>query len=369
MSGKPVILFESYPDFSGSPLEIYNELIKRGYDKKYDLIWTVYSTFNEKTNYKVVKYHGCNTPEKRNILGRTKVIIDSNRYVQKPNSKVYRLHARHGSCLKNSSNYNSGIGQVDAILTTSKEMMECDMRIFPPHVKDKFIVTGYPATDRIFSPRNLYDCGFIKEITGTDNSFSKIISWLPTYRQHRFSPNSGSKKIFPYGLPLIKSPAEWNKLNDVLSKNNILLLVHPHHAQAKNYKQLPNTSNIKFVNEPLKRKYNIANTDVLGNSDALITDYSAAYHEYVILNRPIALTVDDLIEYSHSCGFFVNYIEWVKGDYLLDTEDLEDWFNDIANGIDNSKDEREISLHKIHDNIDNKATERVVDYLIEKAKL
>ena len=366
---KPVILFESYPDFSGSPLEIYNELVKRGYDKKYDLIWTVYSNFNEKTNYKIVKFHGCNTAEKMNILARTKCIIDSNRYVYKPNPSIYRIHVRHGSCLKNSVGYNRGIGALDAILTTSKEMCECDRRIFPPNLKDKFIITGYPATDKIFSPHNLYDCGFIKEITGTDNHFSKIISWLPTYRQHRFSPDSGSKKVFPFGLPLIKSPAEFDGLNEILKQNNMLLLVHPHHAQAKNYKQLANTSNIKFVNEHLKLKYNLANTDILGNSDALITDYSAAYHEYVILNRPIALTIDDLVEYSKSCGFFVNYLDWIKGDYMLDTNDLAHWFVDLANGMDRSKAEREKSLHKIHDNIDNKATQRVVDYIVAHAKL
>jgi CDP-glycerol glycerophosphotransferase (TagB/SpsB family) len=369
MSEKPVILFESYPDFSGSPLEIYNELVKRGYDKKYDLIWAVYSTFNEKTNYKIIKFHGCNTPEKNNVLRRTKVIIDSNRYIKKPRPDVYRIHVRHGSCLKNSINYNRDIGPVDAILTTSKEMLKCDQKIFPQAIKDKFIITGYPATDKIFSPHNLYNCGFIKEITGNDNHFAKIISWLPTYRQHRFSPNSGSKKIFPHGLPLIKNPVEFDKLNEVLKTNNILLLIHPHHAQAKNYKQLADTSNIKFVNEHIKLKYNLANTDILGNSDALITDYSAAYHEYIILNRPIALAIEDLVEYSKSCGFFVNYLDWIKGDYLLTTDDLENWVTDIAKGIDKSKSEREKALHKIHDNIDNKATERVVEYIIKNAKI
>ena len=158
-------------------------------------------------------------------------------------------------------------------------------------------------------------------------------------------------------------------MNDTLSQYNMLLLIHPHHAQAKNFKQLPNLSNIKFTNEHLKVKYNLANTDILGNSDALITDYSGAYHEYVILNRPIALTVDDLVEYSKHVGFMLNYLEWIKGDYLLDTDDLLDWFTDLSQGIDRSKTDREQSMHKIHDHIDNKATERVVNFLIEEGKI
>lgn len=51
MSEKPVILFESYPDFDGGVLAVYNELVKRGYDKKYDLVWAVYSDFNLKSDY------------------------------------------------------------------------------------------------------------------------------------------------------------------------------------------------------------------------------------------------------------------------------------------------------------------------------
>lgn len=369
MSEKPVILFESYPDFSGSPLEIYNELVKRGYDKKYDLIWTVYANFNEKTNYKVVKFHGCNTSEKQNVLRRTKVIIDSNRYVYKPRPDVFRINVRHGGCLKKCVDYCNSVGSLDAIITTSKEILEYEKKEWPTNIHNKFIITGYPATDNIFSPNNLYDCGFIKEITGTNNKFAKIISWFPTFRQHRFSPSSGSKKVFPFGLPLIYSPTDFDKLNEVLKQNNMLLLVHPHHAQAKNYKQLSNTSNIKFVNESLKLKYNIANTDILGNSDALITDYSGAYHEYVILNRPIALTIEDLVEYSKKFGFVLNYIDWIKGDYILSVNDLSNWFIDVSKGNDRSKNDREKSLHKIHDNIDNKSTERVVNYIIEKGKI
>ena len=69
---KPVILFESYPDFNGSALAVYEELVKRGYEEKYDLVWAVYSDFNLKTNYKVVKFFNCNSPEKQDIIKRTK---------------------------------------------------------------------------------------------------------------------------------------------------------------------------------------------------------------------------------------------------------------------------------------------------------
>lgn len=367
MSEKQIILFESYPDFNGSTLEIYNELIKRGFDKKYNLVWAVDKTFNLKTDKKIVKYFGMPLIERNKILNNTKLIIDSNRYINKHNN--FRIHVRHGCCLKNTTKYNSEIGQVDAIITTSEEMLRCDQQIWPDYLKNKFIITGMPACDKLFSPKNLYDIGFIKELTNSNNKFSKIIGWLPTFRQHRYNPSGGSKKIYKYGLPLINNINDFIQINEKLKSTNMLLLIQMHHAQAKNYTQLTNYSNIKFINEPIKLKYNLSTTDLLGNFDALITDYSSAYHEYIILNRPIALTIDDLIKYSKSWGFFINYLDWIKGDYIINNNALLNWLSNISMNLDINKNNREESLHKIHKYIDNKSTNRVTDYIINKFKL
>ncbi len=365
---KPVILFESYPDFNGNSLEIYNELIRRGYDKKYDLVWAVYDDFNIPTDKKIVKLFSKNSfcnlnPSNKPILDRTKLIIDSNRYIYKY-GKAFRFHVRHGCCLKNSQGYNRGLGNVDGILTTSEQMLKLDQQIFAPDIANKFVITGMPVTDKLFSPKNLYSCGFMKELTGSTNKYSKIIGWLPTYRDHRH--HACGKNRFPFGLPGIHNLAEFTKLNDILKSKNMLLVVQQHHAQAKNYDAPPKCSNIVFVNEVLKNKYNVSTSDLLGNFDALLTDYSSAYHEYIILNRPIGLVVEDLIEYAKKNGFFCNYLEWIKGDYIKDNNGLCNWLIDISNNIDRSKKLREDSLHKIHKYIDNKSTQRVVDYLVNK---
>lgn len=368
---KPVILFESYPDFNGSSLGVYNELVRRGYDKKYDLIWAVYDNFNIQTDKKIVKLFSSNgfcrlTPNANAILSRTKVIIDSNRYIQKVNG-AYRFHVRHGCCLKNSAEYNRKLGMVDGILTTSEDMLKLDQKIFSPQIANKFVITGMPATDKLFSPVNIYENGFLKELTGMDTKFDKIIGWLPTYRDHRLA--HFGKNRFPFGLPAVHSLNEYNNLNEALKSKNMLLIIQMHHAQAKNYQLLPKVSNISFVNEIIKNKYNVATTDLLGNFDAMITDYSSAYHEYIILNRPIALTIEDVVQYSKVNGFFCDYLDWIRGDYILDNSDLIEWVYNISNGLDLSKQEREISLNKIHKFKDNKSTERVVNYIIERAKL
>lgn len=362
MNEKPVILFESYPDFSGSPLEIYNELVKRGYDKKYDLIWTVYSTFNEKTKYKVIKYFGCNSIEKQVVLARTKIIIDSNRYVQKPRPNVFRLHTRHGCSFKKCTTYYAGVGAVDAIITTSEEMKRVDQAVWSPVVRDKFIITGLPSLDRLFSNVDLYSSGFIKELTGTDKRFDKIIGWLPTFRMHHGNHIQCGKK-FKYGLPTINSVEDFKKLNNTLASGNCLLMIQMHHAQEKDYQVLPKCSNIVFVTENIKQKYSLTTHSLMSAFDALITDFSAAYHEYIILNRPIGVVVEDLVEYSRDEGFCYNFLEWIKGEYIIDISQLCQFVENVINNNDVCKLEREQSLHKIHKYIDDKSTSRVINYL------
>lgn len=93
MIDNKIILFESFPNFSGSPLEIYNELKRRGYDKKYELVWASDNTAFE-GDYKTVNYFGKNA-NKSSILDKTKIIIDSNNYIYKKQNN-FRLHVRHG---------------------------------------------------------------------------------------------------------------------------------------------------------------------------------------------------------------------------------------------------------------------------------
>ena len=176
---KPVILFESYPDFNGSSLEVYKELLKRGYGEKYDMIWAVYDNFNLPTNMPIVKFFPTKSGSTRSayaesILARTKCILDSNRYIKKTRN-AYRFHLRHGCSLKNSASYNQNIGDLDAILTTSPEVLALDKKLFPSSIHNKFVITGMPATDRLFEPANLYENGLINELTGSATKFNKII--------------------------------------------------------------------------------------------------------------------------------------------------------------------------------------------------
>ena len=141
-----------------------------------------------------------------------------------------------------------------------------------------------------------------------------------------------------------------------------------HHAQAKNFPKI-HFSNIILISQDLKYEMNVSTANLMQSFDAMITDYSAAYHEYTLLNRPIALTIDDFEEYSSKTGFVFDYFDWIKGVYLKNSTDLIHFIEDISNGIDSAKNEREKAIHRIHKHVDNQSTKRVLYFLIDKANL
>ena len=359
---KDFILFESYPNFSGSAYEVYLRMFRQGYAKKYCMLWAVDEVDAGKPlPFPSIPFFHTSKDFQDHILQTTHLIIDSNRYINK-GCADYRIHLRHGCSFKKCMDYYSKIGTVDAIITTSDAMKSIDERVWSPSCKGKFVVTGLPSNDRLFSPVDIYANGFMKELTGTGTRFNKIIGWLPTFRQHRFG-NININHKYPFGIPLIRNNGDLEKLNSLLCSKNMILLIQMHHAQAANYTKPGTFSNIKIVPQALKDKYRLTNGDLMGFFDAMITDYSAAYHEYIILNRPIALTIDDIDEYDKAVGFCYSYTDWIKGNYCLTLEHLTGFITDVGNNVDKFREERTNALHRIHQYIDNNSSNRVINLL------
>ncbi len=364
------------PELGGSPWMICQEMKRRGYDKTYKLIWFVEKGF--KTDLVAT----CNAFGKLTFLekirkamltAQAKLIIDSNRAIRKINKKTIRVYTRHGGALKYVPSYIHNLGQMDYMLALSPEMQRIQFQELGGHSVDsveQILSLGFPANDQIFEKVDLFSNGFYpRHLENNRQRFSQIIGWLPTYRQHRLWRLQDDKSSsFFFGVPLIQSEEELRRLNQFLAEKNILLAIQIHHAQASNFAKLK-LSNIILLSQKIKYELNVSLMTLMQSFDAMITDYSSAYYEYLLLNRPVALTIDDFEEYSSKVDFCMDYFDWIKGVYLKTAKDLTKFIDEVSNNIDSAKLERESSLHRIHKYIDNRSTQRVVDFLVEKAKL
>ena len=80
---------------------------------------------------------------------------------------------------------------------------------------------------------------------------------------------------------------------------------------------------------------------LLGQADGLITDYSSVYFDYLLLNRPIGFTVDDMEEYMKNRGFVVDDPRpLMPGQFLNTPEDFCGFLSDLLEGRDPYGEER-----------------------------
>jgi len=368
---KNAILFESFPDFNDSVYWWCDYLEKRGIEKKYKLYWIVkdntikrapngwntgiiYS--NPKTIFEFIK--------KYYVIFTSKFIFDGCVFVNKKRKKQVRFCFWHGAPIK----------RLDGIFDAFKgyDGLEIQSEWFAPFYSEynldrtKFICFGLIRNDRLVS-----NVSFLR-----NNDFAKkdqrIIIWLPTYRQRsdHQSINSIAFDGSCFGLPVIKTLDDIVVINNALKIRNIVLVIKPHPSQDLSCFEIKELSNIKVLSNEILKSQNIQLYDVLGETDALLTDYSSVYFDYLLLDRPIGLTCDDIEVYRKKAGFsFDNYEnnsyeENIKGTYIRNIKDFVT-FLDIAVNGDISEDQKEAKI-KYNKYTDFKSAERYYDYLKNK---
>lgn len=196
--------------------------------------------------------------------------------------------------------------------------------------KENVLISGSPRNDYFYMGKRS-DLSFI---IPDYREYKQVIIWMPTYRQSTSAHSKNDGGISEYGIPIINSN-NIMELNQVL-KNNKQYLVIKHHVLQNSNKQIQGTlSNIKVV-----LSSDFVGTDMplyqfIGQCDALISDYSSIYLEYLSLNKPICFAYDDFSEYEAKRGFmFQNPKEMMPGLHVTDFDSLIYFFNQLSRNKD-----------------------------------
>ena len=171
----------------------------------------------------------------------------------------------------------------------------------------------------------------------------KVILFAPTYRG-----KNKALAYYPYHL------IDFDRLAEVCSDEYVVLFkVHP------------------WISEPITipEKYSDIMIDVFSYpnindlfyiTDLLITDYSSSIFEYSLMRKPMLFFAYDEIQYSFSRGFHRPYRESTPGKVVSDFDEL---LEAIRNkDFEFEKVEEYVDVH--FDYIDSHASDRVIDWLI-----
>lgn len=352
---KDLVIFDSFPDYSDNSRALSNFLLRHTNIK---IIWCVQNPCNFVSNSRlrfIGKSGFINRIRYDYYSMKAKYLFSTHGAFQwaNPNRQIF-ICLWHGTPLKKIGRLQQDNSNVhflencNHVLSPSKEYVEVIKKCFNKD-NDSILVSGYPRNDFLFEGT---DC---LEKLGINKGNGKLILYLPTFR----IPKGGgyidsSQNIFEEGLINFSNKSDLKNWNEFFKDNNVFLLVKPHPSDGSIPGNL-GLSNIVVIQHNLLIKLDIQLYNILHYADALLTDYSSVFCDYLFLNRPIGFILSDVEEYASNRGFvFDNALDLLPGLKIKSKEILKRFVNEIAHNIDSQKEIRAhlkpLYIDEINDN-------------------
>ncbi len=342
---KKLIFFYSNLGFRDNVKAFYDFLIENKYNEQYKIVVSI----NDVENYN--KKSPSNVTFVNNIKGISYFMKSKyafycfGKYPIKPSKKQMVVNLWHGTPLKKIGNLEVGCEKIDynyftKVLTNSEMYKPIMAQIFGCS-EDNVVVMGNPRNDEMFKEDKMWDISIRR-------GANKVIMWLPTYRDNN--------KDF---LISTLDEQQLEELNEFLKNVNARMIIKLHPLQNKDVVR-KKYSFIEFIAEDELIKQGITVYTLLRNADALITDYSSVYFDYMLLDRPIAFATEDMDNYSKDRGFiFENPKEYMPGMEIKTLIDVEKFISEIINEQDSFKEKRREINHKVNFYKDGNCCERI----------
>ena len=352
-----IILFESINDFDGSSLEIYNYLVKKGYDKKYKLVWSVKNKESLKNkSFSSVAYLAKSI---KNLYFENKakyVFFEDMSPVARRKKEQTVIYLTHGCpTIKDARGKISAGEHCDYALCTNDIITDFMSEQISVE-KEKFFICGLPRNDVLFK-----DFDELSKIN--DKQFKKVILWLPTFR--KLGDRTDSTKEYFLNIPTLENEEQLKALNALAKKLNTLIIIKFHPRIEFGDNETYGYSNIVILSDKEKKALGIETYALLTQTDALISDYSSIAFDWLLLDRPIGFVTEDMKDYS--AGFaFENVEDYMPGEKINSFDALCKFIENISNEIDEFKSERERVCSWANKYRDSDNAKRVVERFIEK---
>ena len=209
---------------------------------------------------------------------------------------------------------------------------------------EQLIISGSPRLDALFNDikgADLFMEDDFKNIKQLKTNGKKLIVYMPTFRDT-------GKNISSWLLS--------EKLKSFLKRNNIVIICKLHQNDS---------NNIDFSSEEFYKVANISDIyPILKYTDALITDYSSVYFDYLLLDKPIIYYIPDIDEYTEKCrGFYRPYKTLTAGVYTKTEDELLAALKNVIDGIDNYKEKRKELRDEMFVYQDGNNCQRVLEFI------
>lgn len=359
-------------DFADNARALFEYALSIGLNKKYQLVWIVknpgeFKAYEAYENVSFLPFAGaaCDDREVREryykalCLARYFFFTDAYGFVRNCREDQVRVQLWHGCGFKRRLNNTACRHRYDYMTVTSQLYAGLHAKEFGLR-DDQMLVTGCAKEDWLFQEnREAWDKLNLP-------TADKYIFWLPTYR---FSERGKGKPVdgklcAETGLPLVSGLRELELMNKELEERGIVMVIKLHPFQDSHVVHIGHLSNIVLLDHETLVRNDIQVNQLLGRVDALVSDYSSAAVDYLVLDRPMAFIVDDLESYSEGRGFiFENVSDWLPGKQVRDVGGLLSFIEEVGEGCDSTKEKRLELRAQMHRYGDGNNCKRILESL------
>lgn len=209
--------------------------------------------------------------------------------------------------------------------------------------KEKIAPIGYPRYDELLSPSPRADA-YRKKLCPKGE---KLVLWLPTFRKS-VRGEYAEEHIAAFELPPLADAEELRRLDALLAQLGIVLCVKRHPSQVRYKSEELRLHHVVFIAQEDLEQNGLSLYELLPKSDALISDYSSAAIDYMLVDKPIAFALSDYEEYKKARGFvFEDPLHYMPGHHLYGAEDMAAFLRDVAAGRDPNADQRHALMGEV----------------------
>lgn len=352
---KRIILFESTPTLTDNTKAVFDELVRRGWNETYEFVWITSEPAERFADVRIPNVRfvpRSDDAQFKTLTFQARVQLMCNEVLAKRTGRQFTLYLAHGCALKDVRGKYELPESIDYALSVSPYMAQYDAQNLG-YPAEKMLPLGYPRNDELFGERLPLRAPF------PDSDFEKAIYWMPTYRQHK-----NGLVHSDISMPILYTEEIAREINACAAKNGVLLIVKPHFAQDVSKLKTMDLSHLRFIDNAFLEQNGISNYALLRSVDALLSDYSSVYYDYLLTDRPIGLCWDDFAEYSAREGFLLDPQDILAGGVKIYTsKDLCAFVESVAKGEDLLQAERRAIRDRVHTYTDSNATARVADYI------
>ena len=206
----------------------------------------------------------------------------------------------------------------DFCVVPSNFFKEIYMKSFG-YKKNQLLVAGNPRNDYLYLKEDLH-----KKLN--INNTNQILLFMPTFRKSNNNQYNDSSIDFP-----IFREDNIAILNNKLKELKQLLIFKPHPYQMKSEIFNHSYSNIKVISDSQLDEIDLRLYSLIGSCDALITDYSSVFFDFLLLDKPIGFTIEDIEEYKLKRGFSIENPEaLMAGKKIINENDFSCFLEDVS---------------------------------------